>query len=257
MRNLNLRASWVARGIALALAVAAPVASGLTGTGRPRRRGRLERARPRGVRRRRHRRGHGGNGGAGSVTSRERGAERATTRRAHEAPARARPRDLAVRARPDAHAHGRQDAERIEDMTWRSRPGSRRFPPTAAGDGSRSRMSGRGARDGCPCEGSPGARRASRSTSISPSTASRSRSSTGCCSACRQPRVAASPTPPGEYFVTDRIRFSGGYLGTFAFGISASSRSFHPGGAAGTSSRSTARTTRRRSDDRRAPGVSA
>ena len=74
------------------------------GAGRPRRRGRLERARPRGVRRRRHRRGHGGNGGAGSVTSRERGAERATTRRAHEAPARARPRDLAVRARPDAHA---------------------------------------------------------------------------------------------------------------------------------------------------------
>jgi lipoprotein-anchoring transpeptidase ErfK/SrfK len=31
---------------------------------------------------------------------------------------------------------------------------------------------------------------------------------------------AASPTPVGEYFVTDRIAFSGGYLGTFAFGIS-------------------------------------
>ncbi len=30
----------------------------------------------------------------------------------------------------------------------------------------------------------------------------------------------SSPTPPGEYFVTDRIPFSGGYLGTFAFGIS-------------------------------------
>ncbi|MGH2539721.1 MAG: L,D-transpeptidase [Actinomycetota bacterium] len=29
-----------------------------------------------------------------------------------------------------------------------------------------------------------------------------------------------SPTPTGEYFVTDRIPFSGGYLGTFAFGIS-------------------------------------
>jgi lipoprotein-anchoring transpeptidase ErfK/SrfK len=29
-----------------------------------------------------------------------------------------------------------------------------------------------------------------------------------------------SPTPPGGYFVTDRIPFSGGYLGTFAFGIS-------------------------------------
>ncbi|MGZ8620562.1 MAG: L,D-transpeptidase, partial [Actinomycetota bacterium] len=32
--------------------------------------------------------------------------------------------------------------------------------------------------------------------------------------------TASSPTPVGEYFVTDRIPFSGGYLGTFAFGIS-------------------------------------
>lgn len=32
--------------------------------------------------------------------------------------------------------------------------------------------------------------------------------------------AAASPTPVGEYFVTDRIAFSGGYLGTFALGIS-------------------------------------
>jgi lipoprotein-anchoring transpeptidase ErfK/SrfK len=32
---------------------------------------------------------------------------------------------------------------------------------------------------------------------------------------------ASSPTPPGEYFVTDRIPFpAGGSLGTFAFGIS-------------------------------------
>ncbi|MEO8475504.1 MAG: L,D-transpeptidase [Actinomycetota bacterium] len=32
--------------------------------------------------------------------------------------------------------------------------------------------------------------------------------------------TSSSPTPVGEYFVTDRIPFSGGYLGTFAFGIS-------------------------------------
>lgn len=32
--------------------------------------------------------------------------------------------------------------------------------------------------------------------------------------------TSASPTPVGEYFVTDRVPFSGGYLGTFAFGIS-------------------------------------
>jgi lipoprotein-anchoring transpeptidase ErfK/SrfK len=29
-----------------------------------------------------------------------------------------------------------------------------------------------------------------------------------------------SPTPTGSFFVTDRVPFSGGYLGTFAFGIS-------------------------------------
>jgi hypothetical protein len=32
--------------------------------------------------------------------------------------------------------------------------------------------------------------------------------------------AAGSTTPPGEYFVTDRIPFAGGSLGTFAFGIS-------------------------------------
>ena len=33
--------------------------------------------------------------------------------------------------------------------------------------------------------------------------------------------TSASPTPPGEYFVTDRIAFArGSYLGSFAFGIS-------------------------------------
>jgi hypothetical protein len=30
----------------------------------------------------------------------------------------------------------------------------------------------------------------------------------------------SSPTPPGHYVVTDRVPFSGGYLGSFAFGIS-------------------------------------
>jgi lipoprotein-anchoring transpeptidase ErfK/SrfK len=33
--------------------------------------------------------------------------------------------------------------------------------------------------------------------------------------------AASSPTPPGEYFVTDRVPFArGSYLGSFAFGIS-------------------------------------
>lgn len=31
---------------------------------------------------------------------------------------------------------------------------------------------------------------------------------------------ASSPTPRGEYFVTDRVSFSGGVFGTFAFGLS-------------------------------------
>ena len=41
--------------------------------------------------------------------------------------------------------------------------------------------------------------------------------------------AAVSPTPPGEYFVTDRIAFSGGSLGTFAFGISGIQPRLPPG----------------------------
>jgi len=44
---------------------------------------------------------------------------------------------------------------------------------------------------------------------------------------------AGSPTPPGEYFVTDRISFSGGYLGTFAFGISGIQPRLPPGWSGG------------------------
>ena len=40
---------------------------------------------------------------------------------------------------------------------------------------------------------------------------------------------AVSPTPPGEYFVTDRIAFSGGSLGTFAYGISGIQPNLPPG----------------------------
>lgn len=43
-----------------------------------------------------------------------------------------------------------------------------------------------------------------------------------------------SPTPPGEYFVTDRIPFpSGGSLGTFAFGISGIQPNLPPGWSGG------------------------
>jgi lipoprotein-anchoring transpeptidase ErfK/SrfK len=42
--------------------------------------------------------------------------------------------------------------------------------------------------------------------------------------------AAVSPTPPGEYFVTDRIPFSaGGSLGSFAFGISGIQPKLQPG----------------------------
>jgi lipoprotein-anchoring transpeptidase ErfK/SrfK len=41
--------------------------------------------------------------------------------------------------------------------------------------------------------------------------------------------AAISPTPPGEYFVTDRIAFAGGSLGTFAFGISGIQPNLPPG----------------------------
>ena len=45
--------------------------------------------------------------------------------------------------------------------------------------------------------------------------------------------AAVSPTPPGEYFVTDRIPFSGGSLGTFAFGMSNIQPSLPPGWSGG------------------------
>lgn len=45
--------------------------------------------------------------------------------------------------------------------------------------------------------------------------------------------TAASPTPPGEYFVTDRIPFSGGSLGTFAYGISGIQPHLPPGWSGG------------------------
>lgn len=45
--------------------------------------------------------------------------------------------------------------------------------------------------------------------------------------------AAVSPTPPGEYFVTDRIAFSGGSLGTFAFGISGIQPKLPPGWSGG------------------------
>ena len=45
--------------------------------------------------------------------------------------------------------------------------------------------------------------------------------------------AAVSPTPPGEYFVTDRISFSGGSLGTFAFGISGIQPKLPPGWSGG------------------------
>lgn len=46
--------------------------------------------------------------------------------------------------------------------------------------------------------------------------------------------AAVSPTPPGRYFVTDRVRFpGGGSLGTFAFGISGIQPNLPPGWSGG------------------------
>lgn len=43
-----------------------------------------------------------------------------------------------------------------------------------------------------------------------------------------------SPTPPGRYFVTDRVAFpAGGYLGSFAFGISGIQTDLPPGWSGG------------------------
>ncbi len=46
--------------------------------------------------------------------------------------------------------------------------------------------------------------------------------------------AAVSPTPPGEYVVTDRVPFArGGYLGSFAFGISGIQPRLPPGWSGG------------------------
>ena len=46
--------------------------------------------------------------------------------------------------------------------------------------------------------------------------------------------AAASPTPPGRYFVTDRVPFeAGSYFGTFAFGISGIQPNLPPGWTGG------------------------
>ncbi len=45
--------------------------------------------------------------------------------------------------------------------------------------------------------------------------------------------ASVSPTPVGRYFVTDRIPFSGGYLGSFAFGISGIQPKLPPGWSGG------------------------
>ena len=65
-----------------------------------------------------------------------------------------------------------------------------------------------------------------------------------------------SPTPPGEYFVTDRIPFpSGGSLGTFAFGISGIQPNLPPGWSGGNQLAIHGTSDPRRSAHRRARGA--
>ncbi len=65
-----------------------------------------------------------------------------------------------------------------------------------------------------------------------------------------------SSTPPGEYFVTDRIPFpSGGSLGTFAFGISGIQPNLPPGWSGGNQLAIQVRAIPRRSAHRRARGA--
>jgi len=67
--------------------------------------------------------------------------------------------------------------------------------------------------------------------------------------------AAASPTPTGRFFVTDRVAASGAF-GAFAFGLSATQTHLPPAGAAATRSPSTARTTPAPSGAARAPAAS-
>ncbi|HET6713653.1 MAG TPA: L,D-transpeptidase [Actinomycetota bacterium] len=240
MRNLNLRASWVAIGIALALAVASPVASGLTGIA-----GAVQVDLVAGAVSNAH--DLEAFGDAGTVAATGGTKEPGRSRAASAAPSAPRPaertkhllvrvpRDLAVRARPDAHAR----------VVGRMPSGSKYYDVAVTAWVEEVSPDGRWGRVEIPYvwprrQGWMPLRGLARRTTgievhvdLSEHRVTVTKLDRLLFGMPAATGAAASPTPPGEYFVTDRIPFSGGYLGTFAFGISGIQPKLPPGWSGG------------------------
>ncbi len=241
MRNLTVRASWVATAFAVALAIASPIASGLTGIAGAEQ---VDRARgPVAT--------GGGPGAFGdadtvSVTggTERAGASRSPRGAVPKAPRPAEPtrhllvrvpRDLPVRAHPDPHARvvGTMPSGSkyydvaitawIEDVSPDGRWGRVEIPyvwPRREGWIALRDLARRATAVEVRVDLSEHRITVTKSDRIL----------FGMPAATGAP---VSPTPPGEYFVTDRIAFSGGYLGTFAFGISGIQPKLPPGWSGG------------------------
>jgi lipoprotein-anchoring transpeptidase ErfK/SrfK len=241
MRNLTVRASWVATVLALALAIAAPIASGLTGIAGAEQ---VDGA-------------HGavaivddpgtfGDADTVSATGRAEGADppRSSRGTAPSAPRPAEPtghllvrvpRDLAVRAHPDPHAR----------VVGTMPSGSKYYDVAITAWLEDVSPDGRWGRVEIPYvwprrEGWIALRDLARRTTavevhvdLSEHRITVTKSDRVLFGMPAATGAPVSPTPPGEYFVTDRIAFSGGYLGTFAFGISGIQPKLPPGWSGG------------------------
>lgn len=246
MRNLNLRASWVATGIALALAVASPIASGLTGiadavqvdlvagtvpnANDPEAFGDADTV--------------AATGGTKEPTRSPAPNASAPNAGAPSAPRPAErtkhllvrvPRDLAVRAHPDARAR----------VVGRMPSGSKYYDVAITAWVEEVSPDGRWGRVEIPYvwprrEGWMPLRGLARRTTgvevhvdLSDHRVTVTKLDRVLFGMPAATGTTVSPTPPGEYFVTDRIAFSGGYLGTFAFGISGIQPKLPPGWSGG------------------------
>ena len=250
MRTLNLRASWVATGFALALAVASPFASGLTGIA-----GAVQDDLVAGAVSNADESEAFGDADTVAATggTNEPGPSRAPNAGAPSAapnagaPSAPRPaertkhllvrvpRDLAVRAHPDARAR----------VVGRMPSGSKYYDVAVTAWVEEVSPDGRWGRVEIPYvwprrEGWMPLRGLARRTTgvevhvdLSEHRVTVTKLGRVLFGMPAATGATVSPTPPGEYFVTDRIPFPGGYLGTFAFGISGIQPKLPPGWSGG------------------------
>jgi L,D-transpeptidase catalytic domain len=241
MRNLTVRASWVATAFAVALAIASPIASGLTGIAGAEQVDRAHGPVATGG-------GPGAFGDADTVSvtggTERAGASRSPHGAVPNAPRPAEPtrqllvrvpRDLAVRAHPDPHAR----------VVGTMPSGSKYYDVAITAWVEDVSPDGRWGRVEIPYvwprrEGWIALRDLARRTTavevrvdLSEHRITVTRSDRILFGMPAATGAPVSPTPPGEYFVTDRIAFSGGYLGTFAFGISGIQPKLPPGWSGG------------------------